>query len=268
MAKNYLEEIQCPKCKIRPKPLKWLSFRSWACDICNHSFDTFKFYGKCSKCKHQHKETMCLTCEKVSRHLDFYPKSRLDTEKSKPNQVVKNDIFTPHKYECPKCCITNYLKLKVNEESKYIYVCNNDLCDFHLNTNRMTSHKFLSLEGTLGGKQLWEGSKDKCNYFHSHINTKCLDCINASKISMLSFFTHFLTCNWGACYHTIFNQAIKPYFDDVEVLKFLLKQYKFFKPGTYRNRNGYFMYPELDRYLLRINNSKIKDFVRNEFREI
>ncbi len=28
------------------------------------------------------------------------------------------------------------------------------------------------------------------------------------------------------------------------------------------------MYPELDRYLLRINNSKVKDFVRNEFHEI
>ena len=83
----------------------------------------------------------------------------------------------------------------------------------------MTLHKFLSLECTLGGKQLWEGSKDKCNYFHSHINTKCLYCINAKKISMLSFFTHFLTCNWGACYHTNFNKAVKPYFDDM-MLKF------------------------------------------------
>ena len=63
----------------------------------------------------------------------------------------------------------------------------------------------------------------------------------------------------------MFDNVIKPYFDDIEILKFLLKQDIFFKSGTYKNQNGYFMYPELGRYLSRIKNSKVKYFVETEF---
>ena len=265
MKKEYLQEIQCPKCRTRPKPLGWFSFQSWVCDKCNHSFDTFKFHGKCPKCQHQHKETMCLTCEEVSNHLDFYPEYRLVPEKSIPKEVVKRDIFTQQRYNCPNCFSINFLKLIENKESESVYVCINNFCDFNLNTYITTSHKFLSLDVSYGG-QLWLGNNNKCNSnYDSHVNTVCLECINSLKISMLPLLTHFLSCEWGACYNTMFDKAIKPYFDDIEILKFFLKQDIIFKSGTYKNRNGYFMYDELGRYLSRIKNSGVKYFVENEF---
>jgi hypothetical protein len=267
MKKEYLQEIQCPKCRTRPKPLGWFSFQSWVCDKCNHSFDTFKFHGKCPKCQHQHKETMCLTCEEVSNHLDFYPEFRLVPEKSKPKEVVKKDIFTQEKYQCPQCSSIDFLKLMQNNKSEYIYACINDsrVCNFNLNTYITNSHKFLSLDVSYGG-QLWEGNNDRCNNnFNSHLNTECLECINSLKISMLPFLTHLNSCTWGACYNTMFSNVISPYFDDIEVLKFFLKQHILFNPGTYKNKNGYFMYSDLGSYLKRINCSQVKHFLNTEF---
>ena len=62
-------EVQCPKCKVRP----YRAGMHWACDKCKQGFDTFKHFGKCPKCNHEHKETMCLSCEELSNHLEFYP---------------------------------------------------------------------------------------------------------------------------------------------------------------------------------------------------
>lgn len=69
MANNYPIEVQCPKCKVLPYP----AGMNWVCDKCKQCFDTFKHFGKCPKCNHEHKETVCLSCEELSNHLEFYP---------------------------------------------------------------------------------------------------------------------------------------------------------------------------------------------------
>ena len=69
MANNYPTEVQCPKCKTRPYRVGMY----WVCDKCDQGFDTFKHFGKCPKCNHEHKETVCLSCEELSNHLEFYP---------------------------------------------------------------------------------------------------------------------------------------------------------------------------------------------------
>jgi hypothetical protein len=69
MANNYPIEVQCPKCKVLP----YRAGMHWACDKCKKGFDTFKHFGKCPKCNHEHKETVCLSCEELSNHLEFYP---------------------------------------------------------------------------------------------------------------------------------------------------------------------------------------------------
>ena len=69
MANNYPTEVQCPKCKIRPYRVGMY----WVCDKCDQGFDTFKHFGKCPKCNHEHKKTVCLSCEEISNHLEFYP---------------------------------------------------------------------------------------------------------------------------------------------------------------------------------------------------
>ena len=267
MNKENLQKIRCPKCKRNQDSgfSSNIQSPSWVCDNCSWTFDTFAFHGICPKCKYQHKETMCLTCEEFSNHLDFYPESHFTAKDVVPKEVVKKDIFTQEKYNCPKCYSIDFLRLIQNEKSEYIYECINDFCDFNLNTYITTSHKFLSLEVSFGG-QLWEGNNDRCNNnFNSHVNTECLECINSLKISMLPFLTHFLSCTWGACYNTMFSNVINPYFDDIEILKFFLKQDRFFKPATFRNKNGYFMYSELGSYLKRINCSQLQDFLRTEF---
>jgi hypothetical protein len=67
-----MEVVQCPKCKRRPYTfMSYLEMR-WFCDKCNHSFDTFKNFGKCPICNHEHKKTVCLSCGEISNHLEFY----------------------------------------------------------------------------------------------------------------------------------------------------------------------------------------------------
>lgn len=269
MHKENLPNIRCPKCKRNQDSgfSSNIQSPSWVCDNCSWNFDTFAFHGICPKCKHKHKETTCLTCGEVSNHLDFYPESYCNNEESRSNEIVKEDILTQEKYKCPQCNSIDFLKLSQNNKSEYIYECINEnrICNFNLNTYITKSHKFLSLDVSYGG-QLWEGNHHRCNNdFNSHLNTECLECINSLKICMLPFLTHFHSCTWGACYNTMFSNVIKPYFDDIEILKFFLKQDRFFKPATFRNKNGYLMYSELGSYLKRINCSQLQDFLRTEF---
>ena len=47
--------------------------------------------------------------------------------------------------------------------------------------------------------------------------------IKLVKDNMEEYLRHFIDCNWGACYNTLYRSVIKPHLDDIEVVKKVLK---------------------------------------------
>jgi predicted amidophosphoribosyltransferase len=67
MAKNSREIlIYCPKCSWEPQ-----ANSTWFCN-CSHCWNTFETAGNCPECGKQHETTQCLSCQKYSRHHDWY----------------------------------------------------------------------------------------------------------------------------------------------------------------------------------------------------
>jgi hypothetical protein len=62
-----MEEIKCPKCGWRPKPIE----NSWICS-CKHIWNTFNTGGICPSCRKIHQNTQCLKCHQWSTHIEFY----------------------------------------------------------------------------------------------------------------------------------------------------------------------------------------------------
>lgn len=59
-------QIECPKCSWEPAPED-----TWECH-CGHVWNTFDTAARCPSCHHQHELTQCLSCHKMSPHLDWY----------------------------------------------------------------------------------------------------------------------------------------------------------------------------------------------------
>ena len=61
-----MADIHCPKCRWEPRALD-----RWECS-CGHVWNTFDTFGRCPKCRHVWRETMCLSCVRWSPHADWY----------------------------------------------------------------------------------------------------------------------------------------------------------------------------------------------------
>ena len=66
--KDRFGRIRCPKCRWRPRRED-----RWACEPdCAHVWNTFDTGGVCPKCGLAWEWTMCLACQRWSRHSEWY----------------------------------------------------------------------------------------------------------------------------------------------------------------------------------------------------
>lgn len=58
--------IRCPRCAWSPR-----AHDRWQC-WCGHVWNTFETRGVCPSCAFRHLDTMCLACERWSKHAAWY----------------------------------------------------------------------------------------------------------------------------------------------------------------------------------------------------
>jgi hypothetical protein len=70
--------VRCPKCQWEPS-----ADSTWTCvpmahpeyyvhGACGRSWNTFSTRGRCPGCRHQWRNTTCLSCMQISPHKDWY----------------------------------------------------------------------------------------------------------------------------------------------------------------------------------------------------
>lgn len=152
--------------------------------------------------------------------------------------------------KCPECA--NILSVDFIDK-----ICPNPLCNFDFNGLRgLLDKNDYELHKLLKAVDKDEASREY----------KLL--ITAIKYNMLEYLKHFLECNWGAHYNTIYRDFIQPYLDDLNVLKEFLKSDSIQdRDNVIISQNGYKMFRELYKYLIRVRNTEIKRFLRQEFSE-
>jgi hypothetical protein len=69
--------IRCPLCKWRPeRSNRWYcgdcDYPEYFYDGCGTSWNTFITRGRCPGCNHQWRWTICLRCQRWSRHEEWY----------------------------------------------------------------------------------------------------------------------------------------------------------------------------------------------------
>jgi len=78
---------------------------------------------------------------------------------------------------------------------------------------------------------------------------------------------HYIQCNRGYHYNSIFEKIIKPYFDLVEVLESVLKSSVIKnKENVITGQTGAKIFPELLNKLLLVDSVDIKSYLKNEFK--
>lgn len=157
--------------------------------------------------------------------------------------------FTPNYIKCPNC--KNILDLSYVSKK-----CSNPLCGFNfkglkplLDKNDSELHKELI--------QAYKGDNDH--------KVKLL--ATAVKFNIGEYLSHFIACQWGAHYQTIFKDFIILYLDDLNILKQVLKSdvIKQEKDNIVISQNGYKMFWELYKYLMRVHSPDIRKFLQLEF---
>ena len=74
---NEFDRIRCPLCQWHPK-----ASSRWYCGDCDYpedffegcgtAWNTFTTRGLCPRCSHQWRWTICLSCQRWSRHEEWY----------------------------------------------------------------------------------------------------------------------------------------------------------------------------------------------------
>ena len=92
------------------------------------------------------------------------------------------------------------------------------------------------------------------------------------------FLIHFIECHWRACWRTMYQDVIKPYLNDVELVKKVLKSDAIIlKDSPHKeyvvhvedynlreNPNETMkIYPQLYMYLREVENEEVKSFIEN-----
>ncbi|MEZ4801298.1 MAG: hypothetical protein R2797_00895 [Gelidibacter sp.] len=89
--------------------------------------------------------------------------------------------------------------------------------------------------------------------------------VSEIKSQMKHIFRHFIECNWGSHYNTIFKSLIKPYLDNPQTLDVVLKSEIIKDKNTVVGRTGAKIFPELMNYLKRVDSPKIHEYLKQEF---
>ena len=77
---------------------------------------------------------------------------------------------------------------------------------------------------------------------------------------------HFVKCDWTGCCHGVFLKIIKPYLDDVDVVRaFLLSQCIREAGDTARGRAGELIFYDLFKYLMNVNSDAVHRYLRDTF---
>lgn len=82
-----------------------------------------------------------------------------------------------------------------------------------------------------------------------------------------SILIHYIECNRGYHYNSIFEKVIKPYFDSVEVLDSVLRSEVIKnKSHVVIGQTGAKIFPELLDKLMLVDSENIKSYLKNEFK--
>jgi hypothetical protein len=178
-------------------------------------------------------------------------------------------IKTEYNYTCPKCNLYEKMELLLAKQgefqNQYFYTCSTQVCRFYLNTGINTKHDFSNFRIRSDGANWWKCENNGLrNLLERDSSLDCEDCINAIKINMLDILSEFVECTWGVHYMTVFENIIKPYLDNLEMLKFFLQSTDTII-DEYNNVNGYKMYGDLHHMLNGVENIQINKFIQSEF---
>ena len=88
--------------------------------------------------------------------------------------------------------------------------------------------------------------------------------INEIKSQMVNILKHFIECDKGWHYNAMFKSLIKPYLDNPLVLDFVLKS-DAIKGNEITGNSGAKIYPELLDSLKKVDDIKIKEYLKQEF---
>lgn len=161
---------------------------------------------------------------------------------------MTND-FCLNYIKCPGC--KNTLGLSFVDKT-----CPNPLCGFNFNglsdlldKNDAELHKALIVS--------YKGDDER--------QIKLL--ATAVRFHIGSYLSHFVACQWGTHYQTLFKDFIILYLDDLNALQLVLSSdvIKLDKGNVVVSKNNYKMFPELYDWLMRVHSPAIRNFLRLEF---
>lgn len=165
------------------------------------------------------------------------------------NRLNQDDRFKLNYIKCPSC--GNILNMSfVN------VACPNPLCGF----NFAGLQPLLDIDETSLHKELLRAYSDK-----NEARTNLL--ATAIRFNICQYLSHFVVCNWGSHYNTLFKDFIILYLDDLNVVKMVLSSdvIKTNKDNIVISKNGYRVFWSLYEYLMKVHNQPIRDFLRFEF---
>lgn len=163
---------------------------------------------------------------------------------------MENKNFNLNYIKCPEC--KNILDLSFVDK-----ICPNPLCGFD----------FTGLDAYLNKsdddlRKILLSDTDYENRSDSEYRLV----VTAIKHNMGNYLAHFIECDWGAHYNSLYNDFILNFLDDLNVLKTVLKSEVIKeKDNVVVSQNGYKMYPELCEKLYDVHNQEVKDFLMKEY---
>jgi hypothetical protein len=90
--------------------------------------------------------------------------------------------------------------------------------------------------------------------------------VPGTKVFMPFIVHHFIACTWGACYMSLFRNAIVPHLDTVEVLEYVLRSSVVVDDtADVQSRPPVKMYAELYRYLGQVESPAVREYLISQF---
>lgn len=156
--------------------------------------------------------------------------------------------FSPNYIKCPGC--KNVLDLSFKNSS-----CPNPLCGFN----------FAGLDELLS-KNDDELQKILLDHYNDRDSHEYKLVITAIKYNSGNYLAHFIECNWGAHYNTLFDTFLVNFFDDLNIFKTILKSEVIKnKDNVVLSKNGYKMFWELYDHLKKLHDPNLRSFLVSEF---
>lgn len=187
--------------------------------------------------------------KQINKSIEEYKNLYVSNLYGRYFSIIEYNDFTVNYIKCPDC--NNILDMSfVNKR------CPNPLCSFNFDGLEPLLYKNdISLH-----KELLDAYKGK-----NEDEKKLL--ATAIRFNIGQFLSHFIICDWGVHYQTLFKDFIILYLDDINVLKMVLSSDAITadKNNIVTSKNGYKMFWDLYEYLMKVHNQNIREFLRFEF---